>query len=120
MKIVTANAGNTESDDKAVVRYCLRFFFGLPPVAVEESNVKIAKVLNNNIAIAVDDKGRDVIVMGCGVALQKRYGDPVDESKVSVSLPKASPNSPVVSATSLLRFPRSSSRPRSPSSPMPR
>lgn len=42
----------------------------------------IAKVLNNNIAVAVDDEGRDVIVMGCGVAFKKRRGDVVDEAKV--------------------------------------
>lgn len=44
--------------------------------------MKIAKVLNNNIAIAVNDRGKDVIVMGCGVAFQKRHGDEVDESKI--------------------------------------
>lgn len=42
----------------------------------------IAKVLNNNIAVAADDEGRDVIVMGCGVAFKKRRGDVVDEAKV--------------------------------------
>lgn len=42
----------------------------------------IAKVLNNNIAVAVDDGGRDMIVMGCGVAFGKRHGDLVDEDKV--------------------------------------
>lgn len=42
----------------------------------------VAKVLNNNIAVAVDDEGRDVIVMGCGVAFKKRRGDVVDEAKV--------------------------------------
>lgn len=42
----------------------------------------IVKVLNNNIAVAVDDAGRDVIVMGCGVAFRKRHGDEVDQAKV--------------------------------------
>jgi len=44
--------------------------------------VKIAKILNNNIAIAVNDAGEDVIVMGCGVAYQKKHGEEVDESKI--------------------------------------
>ena len=44
--------------------------------------MKIVKVLNNNIAIAVNDRGKDVIVMGCGIAFQKRHGDEVDESKI--------------------------------------
>lgn len=44
--------------------------------------MKIAKVLNNNIAIGVNDRGKDVIVMGCGIAFQKHRGDEVDESKI--------------------------------------
>lgn len=44
--------------------------------------MKIAKILNNNIVIAVDDYGNDIIVMGCGVAYQKKHGDEVDESKI--------------------------------------
>ncbi len=50
--------------------------------ALGGAGLKIAKVLNNNIAIAVNDRGKDVIVMGCGVAFQKRHGDEVDESKI--------------------------------------
>lgn len=46
------------------------------------NDVKIAKVLNNNIAIAVGDEGRDVIVMGCGVAFRKKHGDEIDEAKI--------------------------------------
>lgn len=42
--------------------------------------MNIAKVLNNNIAIAVNDNGDDVIVMGCGIAFQKKHGDEIDES----------------------------------------
>lgn len=44
--------------------------------------MKIAKVLNNNIAVAVNDYGHDVIIMGRGVAYQKRFGDPVDDALV--------------------------------------
>lgn len=49
---------------------------------LERNPVKIIKVLNNNIAIAESDSGDRVIVMGCGVAFQKHYGDPVDESRI--------------------------------------
>lgn len=47
-----------------------------------EIPLKIIKVLNNNIAIASDECGQDVIVMGCGVAFQKSYGDDVDDAKI--------------------------------------
>lgn len=44
--------------------------------------LKIAKVLNNNIAVAVNNDNQDVIVMGRGVGFQKQFGDVVDEGKV--------------------------------------
>lgn len=47
-----------------------------------EAALKIAKVLNNNIVIAVNEGGKDVIAMGCGVGFQKRRGDAVDEAKI--------------------------------------
>ena len=53
--------------------------------------MKIAKILNNNIAIAVNDKGEDIIVMGCGVAYQKRYGDMIDESRIERMFTKSVP-----------------------------
>lgn len=53
--------------------------------------MKIAKVLNNNIAIAVNDKNEDVIVMGCGVAFKKNWGDDIDESKIERIFTKSVP-----------------------------
>lgn len=44
--------------------------------------MKFVKILNNNIAIAVNEKGEDVVVMGCGVAFGKKYGETVDQSKI--------------------------------------
>lgn len=44
--------------------------------------MKIAKVFNNNIAVAVNDFGQDVVIMGRGVAFQKRFGDDVDPAKI--------------------------------------
>lgn len=85
MTIVTANVGNTESTDGAQVSSfrCTHVFpFVLTALINSGGRVKIAKVLNNNIAIAVDDAGRDVIAMGCGVAFQRRHGDEVDEAKI--------------------------------------
>ena len=47
------------------VNAALRQAEGLP--------LKIAKVLNNNIVIAVNDRGEDVIAMGCGIAFGKKH-----------------------------------------------
>lgn len=46
--------------------------------------MKIVKVLNNNIAIASSDDGtgENVIVMGCGVAFQKKHGDAIDPDRI--------------------------------------
>lgn len=44
--------------------------------------MKIRKILNNNAALAVDDKGNDVIYTGCGLCFQKKTGDEIDESKI--------------------------------------
>ncbi|KAA8819105.1 transcription antiterminator LicT [Bifidobacterium rousetti] len=68
-------AGNTESVAKGID-------ISVRGRKARGSIVKIAKVLNNNIAVAVNDRGQDVIVMGCGVAFGKKHGDDIDESKI--------------------------------------
>ena len=42
----------------------------------------IAKVLNNNIAIVVDESGHDCIAMGRGLAFGRKHGDQLDEASV--------------------------------------
>lgn len=42
----------------------------------------IFKVLNNNVAIVKNDKDVEQIVMGKGIAFQKKKGDEIDESKI--------------------------------------
>ncbi|MCR4830082.1 MAG: PRD domain-containing protein [Pseudobutyrivibrio sp.] len=44
--------------------------------------MRIKKVLNNNAALASDDKGNEIIYTGCGICFQKRAGDELDESKI--------------------------------------
>ena len=44
--------------------------------------MKIEKVLNNNVAVTRNDKGRESIVMGRGIAFKGRPGDPIDESLI--------------------------------------
>ncbi|MCS4481050.1 hypothetical protein JQ035_15655 [Clostridium botulinum] len=42
----------------------------------------INKILNNNAVITFDDKGKEIIIMGKGIAYGKRKGDFIEESKL--------------------------------------
>ncbi|MBS1205103.1 MAG: transcription antiterminator LicT [Proteobacteria bacterium] len=42
--------------------------------------MKIAKILNNNVVVVMDEQQREQVVMGRGLAFQKRPGDELDES----------------------------------------
>ncbi len=44
--------------------------------------MKIKKVLNNNAAITLNEKGQEVIVTGLGIAFQKKNGDFIDKEKI--------------------------------------
>ena len=44
--------------------------------------MQIEKVLNNNVAVATDEKKREMIVMGCGLGFGAKPGDTVDASRV--------------------------------------
>lgn len=44
--------------------------------------MRIDKILNNNVAVILDKEGVETIVMGRGLAFQKRAGDLIDERKV--------------------------------------
>lgn len=42
----------------------------------------IAKVLNNNVVVVHDEKGHEQVVMGRGLAFQKRAGDSLDDALI--------------------------------------
>jgi beta-glucoside operon transcriptional antiterminator len=42
----------------------------------------IAKVLNNNVVVVLDEHRREQVVMGRGLAFQRRVGDSLDEAKI--------------------------------------
>jgi beta-glucoside operon transcriptional antiterminator len=44
--------------------------------------MKIVRVLNNNVVISLDENGCDIIVMGSGIAFNKKRGDIIEESKI--------------------------------------
>ncbi|MEH7179853.1 BglG family transcription antiterminator LicT [Neobacillus vireti] len=44
--------------------------------------MKIAKVINNNVISVMDDHNKELVIMGRGIAFQKRPGDAVDQTKI--------------------------------------
>lgn len=44
--------------------------------------MNIAKILNNNVVVILDAQQREQVVMGRGLAFQKRVGDALDESRI--------------------------------------
>lgn len=44
--------------------------------------MKIAKILNNNAVIVVNEHQREEVVMGCGLAYKKRTGDTLDDARI--------------------------------------
>jgi len=44
--------------------------------------MKIAKILNNNVVVVLDEHGREQVVMGRGLAFQKRIGEDLDTDKI--------------------------------------
>ena len=44
--------------------------------------IKIEKVLNNNVVQILDGNGKEVIIMGRGIAFKKKVGDCVEEGKI--------------------------------------
>jgi beta-glucoside operon transcriptional antiterminator len=44
--------------------------------------MKIAKVINNNVISVIDENNKELVIMGRGLAFQKRPGDVVEEEKI--------------------------------------
>jgi beta-glucoside operon transcriptional antiterminator len=44
--------------------------------------MKIAKILNNNVVVILDENQREQVVMGRGLGFQKHNGDVLDQSKI--------------------------------------
>ncbi|UOY87306.1 BglG family transcription antiterminator LicT [Bacillus glycinifermentans] len=44
--------------------------------------MKIAKVINNNVVSVLDERDQELVVMGRGIAFQKKPGEMVDESRI--------------------------------------
>lgn len=44
--------------------------------------MKIAKILNNNVVITLDDRQEETVVMGKGIGFKKKPGDTLDESLI--------------------------------------
>ena len=44
--------------------------------------MKIEKILNNNVVVSINDKGQEVIIMGRGLAFQKKIGAEINEGNI--------------------------------------
>ena len=44
--------------------------------------MKIAKILNNNVVITLDDRQEETVVMGKGIGFKKKAGDLLDENLI--------------------------------------
>lgn len=44
--------------------------------------MKIAKVINNNVVSVLKEGNQELVIMGRGIAFQKKTGDPVDEARI--------------------------------------
>lgn len=42
----------------------------------------ISKVINNNVVSAYDDEQHELVIMGRGIAFQKKSGDPIDQERI--------------------------------------
>lgn len=42
----------------------------------------VEKVINNNLVRSTNDKGKEILVMGCGLGFKKKVGDEIDSTKI--------------------------------------
>ena len=45
--------------------------------------MQVDKVINNNLIRSHDEKGQEVLVMGCGIGFKKKPGEYIDDGKVA-------------------------------------
>ena len=60
----------------------LGVFFYFSNEVRKDSKMKIKKVLNNNAIIAINKQGEEIVIMGKGIAFQKKAGDEVEEEQI--------------------------------------
>lgn len=56
--------------------------WGVPVHGVPVHGVPVHKVLNNNVAVALDESGRERVLMGRGLAFGLKPDDIIDPAKV--------------------------------------
>ena len=44
--------------------------------------MKVSKIINNNAVCSLDDRGREIVIMGCGLGFNSKVGQEVDKSKM--------------------------------------
>lgn len=54
--------------------------------------MKIHKILNNNVVVSRSDQGKEVVVMGRGLAFQSKVGDPIPADKIEKTFTLSEPD----------------------------
>ena len=44
--------------------------------------MKVVKVINNNLVQSQDERGQEVLVMGCGLGFKKKAGEIIEKEKI--------------------------------------
>lgn len=52
--------------------------------------MRIEKILNNNVVLTINEAGQEVVVMGRGIAFQKKVDDEIEVDKVEKPLSQKS------------------------------
>lgn len=83
MRLVTGNAGNTTvvplySDVHWAIVVLPAFF--IPSKQVVAMIIK--QVFNNNIVSSLDERGKELLILGRGIGFNNRVGDVIDDSRV--------------------------------------
>ena len=50
--------------------------------------IKMKKAFNNNVLLAETENGNEIILMGKGIAFQKKKGDIIEEDKIQKNVSK--------------------------------
>lgn len=58
-------------------------FFYIKIGLQEEIPMKICKILNNNVAVVLDEKGQEKIVMGRGICFKKKAGEEINSELIN-------------------------------------
>ncbi|GEK91077.1 hypothetical protein AKA01nite_06990 [Alkalibacterium kapii] len=60
----------------------LFFWYDLLSRGCQYSAMKIEKILNNNVVLTLNESNQETVVMGRGIAFQKKVGETIESEKI--------------------------------------